>query len=146
MQGRLVNEMAEAKVTTMQQANKHLKKWVDWYNHCHVHSITKQIPNERYIRDDAFKSISRSIDLEQVFCLKYERTVKSDNTFQHEGITYQLKPNDYRISYAKAKVEIRIYLSKKLKVFYKNQQIGEFNYKLNKIKDLKTWGDILALH
>lgn len=40
MQDRLVNEMVTAKVKTIQEANKYLKKWIEWYNHCHLHSTT----------------------------------------------------------------------------------------------------------
>lgn len=146
MQGRLVNEMVEAKVTTIAEGNRHLKKWIEWYNHCHVHSITKQIPNERYLANDAFRRLPNDIDLEQIFCLKYERSVKADNTFQHEGQTYQIKANEYRISFAKAKVQIRIYLSGKLKIYYKNWEIGCFGYPpKNKPRQLRG-EDILALH
>lgn len=145
MQDRLIKEMETAKVTTIQQANKHLKKWVEWYNHCHIHSITKQIPNERYMAKTAFREVPGDIDLEQVFCLKYERAVKADNTIQHEGRTYQIKPNKYRICYAKAKVEVRVYLSRKLKIFYKNREIGSYIYKPSKNKGLQLRGDILAL-
>lgn len=145
MQDRMVREMETAQVKTIHQANKYLKKWVEWYNHCHVHSITKQIPNERYLTNDAFRPVPGNVDLEQVFCLKYERTVKADNTIQHEGRTYQIRPNEYRISYAKAKVEARVYLSGKMKIFYKKREIGSYDYKPNKNKNLQFRGDILAL-
>lgn len=146
MQGRLVNEMAEAKVTTIAQANRHLKKWIEWYNHCHVHSITKQVPNERYLANDAFRPLPKDIDLEQIFCLKFERSVKADNTFQHDGQTYQIKANEHRVSFAKAKVQIRIYLSGKLKVYYKQWEIGCFFYPpKNKPRQLRG-EDILLLH
>lgn len=129
MQDRLVNEMTTEKVRTIDEANKYLKKWVSWYNHHHVHSETKMIPQARYLKNNAFRKIPEGLNLEQIFCLKYTRDVKADNTFQLENTTYQIKPNDYRISYVKAKVEIRIYLNKKLKVFYKNQEIGCYRYK-----------------
>lgn len=148
MQDRLVNEMSTARVTTIDEANKYLKKWVKWYNHSHLHSVTKMIPHERYLKNNAFRKLPRNIDLEQIFCLKYEREVKADNTFQHEGVTYQIEPNDYRISYAKAKVEVRIYLNRKLKAFYKQQEIGCFRYRPKQPEGTfyrSTWGDILPL-
>lgn len=145
MQDRLVNELEEAGVKTIAEANKYLKRWVEWYNHAHVHSITKQIPNERYLANNAFRPLPGDVDLEQIFCLKYEHKVKADNTFQHEGRTYQIKRNEYRISYAKAKVEVRIYLSGIMKVFYKKQEVGRYRYKPCKNMQLPTGGDILAL-
>lgn len=145
MQDRLVRELETARITTISQANKALKRWVEWYNHCHLHSTTKMIPNERYLKNNIFRPLQGTIDLENIFCLKYDRTVKADNTISFEGKTYQIPKNDYRISFAKAKVEVRITLSSKLKVFYKNQEIGSFNYKPKETKRLPTGEDILAL-
>lgn len=146
MQDRLVNEMAEAKVKTIQEANAHLKKWIEWYNHCHVHSVTKQIPNERYLANNIFRPVPGDVSLEEIFCLKYDRTVKSDNTFQLDGRTYQIEKNEYRISYARAKVEVRVYLSGIVKVFFKQQNIGTCRYKGRENKYLLEREDILALH
>lgn len=126
MQDRLVKEMITAKVTTIDEANKYLKKWIRWYNTCHVHSVTKQIPKERLECKNAFQQLPDDLDLKSVFCLKYERQVKADNTFQYEGKTYQLRRNSKRFSFAKAKVDIRIDLAYKLHVFYKNEHIGSF--------------------
>lgn len=145
MQDRLVNELEEAGVKTIAEANKYLKKWIEWYNHAHLHSITKQIPNERYLAKNAFRPLPGDVDLEQIFCLKFEHKVKADNTFQHEGKTYQIKRNEYRISYAKTKVEVRIYLTGIMKVFYKKQEIGSYSYKPRKNIQLPGGGDILAL-
>lgn len=145
LQDRLVNELATAKVTTIHEANRHLKKWVEWYNHCHLHSTTKMIPNERYLKNNIFRPLPETIDLANIFCLRYDRTVKADNTISFEGKMYQIPKNDYRVSFAKAKVEIRITLSSKLKIFYKKQEIANFNYKPKGIKHLPTGEDILAL-
>jgi transposase InsO family protein len=145
MQDRLVKEMTTAGVQTIGEANKYLKKWIEWYNHCHVHSVTKQVPNERYLANDAFRPVPGDVDLEQVFCLKYERKVKADNTFQFEGKTYQIPKNEYRISYAKAKVEMRIYLSRIMKVFHERREIGCYRYKLPTFRGFQQAADILAL-
>lgn len=126
MQGRLVNEMSTAGVTNIHQANKYLRKWVSWYNHHHLHSVTKMTPQKRYLKNKAFRRLPKGLNLAQIFCLKYTREVKHDNTFQLEGQTYQIPPNPYRLCYAKTKVEIRIYLNKTMKVFYQNQQVGSF--------------------
>lgn len=146
MQDRLVQEMITAKVKTIEEANKYLKKWVHWYNHCHLHSTTGQMPQERYLaKPQGFRSLPKGIDLEKIFCLKYERQVKADNTFEFEGKTYQIPKNEYRISYARVRVEIRILLSKKVKVFHENREIGCYGYKPSDINKLKKWEDILAL-
>ena len=68
-----------------------------------------------------------------------------DNTFSFEGKIYQIRKNEERISYAKAKVDVRITLSSKLKVFYKNREIGCYDYKPKDIIRLPSGEDILAL-
>lgn len=148
LQDRLVNEMMTAKVATIDQANRYLRKWVDWYNRCHIHSMTKMIPQERCQRNNAFRKLPKGLDLEQIFCLKYKRDVKADNTLQLNGQTFQIEPSEYRLSYAKAKVEVRIYLNRKMKVFYKQQPIGTFRYRDYRPERTfyrGSWGDILAL-
>lgn len=145
MQDRLVNEMADAKVRTISQANKYLRKWVKWYNTKHLHSTTKQIPQERFLRNNAFRPLPGDVELNEIFCLKYERKVKADNTFQHEGKVYQIKRNEYRISYAKAKIQVRIYLSGKMKAFYDKREIGVYHYNPPKKLTLPSGEDILAL-
>lgn len=148
MQDRLVNEMITAKVATLEEANKYLKKWVQWYNRHHLHSVTKMVPWRRYRQNNAFRELPKGVDLEQIFCLKFTRDVKADNTFQLEGKIYQIEPNEYRISYAKAKVEVRIYLNRKMKVFYKQQPIGTFRYRDQRPGGAfyrSSWEGILAL-
>jgi transposase len=145
LQDRLVNEMETAGVTTIEEGNKFLKKWVDWYNQCHVHSVTKMVPNERYLRSNEFRALPSDCDLDQVLCLKHTRQVKGDNTFSLEGHTYQLKANEYRMNYIRVKIEIRVYMSGKMGVFYKKQKIGDFVYKTKNYKHLKLWEDIVAL-
>lgn len=145
MQDRLVNEMIVAKVKTIEEGNKYLKKWVDWYNHCHVHSITKMIPNERYMKSNSFRKLPKTTKLEEIFCLKYTRKVNADNTIKFEGKTYQIERNEYRISYARAQVEVRIYLNKTLKIIHGNRVIGTYLYKSKNNNRLSPGGDILAL-
>lgn len=149
LQDRLVNEMITAKVKTIAEANRYLKKWVAWYNGCHLHSTTGQIPITRYKANNAFQPLPENVDLRNIFCLKHERQVKADNTFSYEGIIYQLKASPKRVSFAKTTVEIRIDLSKKLHVWHKNDLIGSFpmgSKKHKLVKDLRSKEDILALH
>lgn len=146
MQDRLLNEMVTAKVKTIAEGNKYLKKWVKWYNHNHVHSTTKMIPNERFIKsEDRFRQLNDGINLNKVFSLRYERQVKADNTFSFEGRTYQLPKNKYRYCYARAKIELRLTMKQRLKVYYKKTLIADFSYKQKKNNSLTNRADILAL-
>jgi len=144
LQDRLINEMNTANVKNIDEANAYLKKFVNWYNHHHVHRVTKMIPQERLLLNNSFRPLPENIDLNEVFCLKYTRRVGNDNTIRFEGRTYQIQPNAFRLSYAKAEVEIRITMRHKLMVYYKNRVIGEFEYKPRNNKHLSLGGDILA--
>jgi hypothetical protein len=124
MQDRLVNELILSKVSSIDEANKVLQRWVAWYNSCHLHSVTKELPTVRFRKNAVFSALPKQLKLEDIFCIKHTRQVKADNTISYEKRIYQIEPNDYRISYAKAKVEIRINLAKKLKIFYKHHEIG----------------------
>ncbi len=146
MQDRLVNELILSKVTTIDEANKILQRWVAWYNTCHVHSVTKEVPAARIKNNSAFSKLPKKINLENIFCIKHTRLVKADNTISFEGKTYQIERNAHRISYAKAQVEIRINLARKLKIYYQNHEIGAFLYKLKEFKSLPTGEDILPLY
>lgn len=149
MQDRLVKEMTAEKVTTIHEANKYLRKWVRWYNNHHLHSETKMIPQERLLKNNAFRKLPQDLDLDQVLCLKYQRHVKADNTFDLHGETYQLRANEYRLSYAKTHVEIRIYMNQKMKVFFKKQPVGCVRYQKPNTPERTffrcTQEDILAL-
>lgn len=129
-------------MTTISEGNKYLRKWVTWYNHHHVHSITKMIPNECYLKNDGFQALPKGTRLSEVFCLKYLRQVKADNTFQLNGIPYQIPRNTHWISYARAQVEVRVYITGKMKIFYKGRPIADLRCKTNKNNPLE---DILAL-
>ena len=148
MQDRLVQEMITANVQDIHQANKYLKKWTRWYNHHHLHSTTKMIPEKRYQKNNAFRKLPKNIDLKEVFCLKYNRELKADHTFQLKGQTYQIYGDEYRISYALAKIEVRIYLNNKLKAYYKGRELKCSPYQTNQQKRTFCRGnkeDILAL-
>jgi transposase InsO family protein len=144
LQDRLLKEMAHQKVHTLQEANRSLKHFVTWYNTHWVHGTTHEIPLKRLRRNNAFRAIPKQLDLVQILCLKFSRVVKADNTIQMAGRTYQIPSNSYRISYAKAPVEARVYLDGKMQIFHKNRSVA-FYRKLNLNRPEKGLGDILAL-
>lgn len=148
MQDRLVQEMITEKVQDIHQANKYLRKWVKWYNRFHLHSTTKMIPEKRFQKNNAFRRLPKTLDLKEIFCLKQTREVKADHTFQLKGQTWQIEADEYRISYAKAKIETRIYLNKKLKAYYQGRELKCYPYNPNQQKGTFYRGtkeDILAL-
>ena len=116
-----------AKVNSLKVANRIIQGWRSWYNQ-RVHSITEQRPIDRHF-PSVFKPLSNDINLDDVFCFKYQRTVKTDNTFGFDNKTYQITHFTNRISYAKAKVELHVLPAKYIRVFYKDQLIQQFHFK-----------------
>jgi hypothetical protein len=87
MQERLLNALITAGVQTIAEANPYLNTWVVWYKQCHLHSITKMLPNERYRRSDAFRTLPVDIDLNESLCLKDTRKVRGDHPLAFAGHT-----------------------------------------------------------
>lgn len=116
-----------ANVRNLKVAHKIIQDWRGWYNK-RIHSITKQRPIDRH-EPSVFKPLPPDINLDDVFCFKYQRTVKSDNTFSFGNKTYQITHFKDRISYAKAEVELHVLPNRCIRVFYKDQFVQEFPFK-----------------
>jgi len=106
----------------------------------------------------AYGLLPEGLKLKEIFCLKEERTVAGDNTISYNGKLFQILPNEYRLSYVKAKVEVREYLDGSINIFYqakklkhkpilkertilKLNELGTINYLKTQIRV-----DILDLH
>lgn len=144
LQDRLLKEMAFRKVRTLEEANRDLRRFVGWYNSRWKHGTTGEIPSLRLAKNNGFKPLPQGFDLAQVLCLKYPRQVKADNTIQLDGQTYQIPPNAHRISYAKAKVEARVYLNGRMQIFHQNNPIASYK-QLKTINPDKGLCDVLVL-
>lgn len=117
-----------AKVRSLKVANKIIQDWRGWYNK-RIHSITGQRPIDRH-QPSVFKPLPLEINPDDVFCFKYQRTVKSDNTFSFDNKTYQISQFTNRISYAKAEIELHVLPGKCIRVFYKDQFVQQFPFKV----------------
>jgi AraC-like DNA-binding protein len=108
-------------------ANKFLYRFLaKWRTH-HIHSITKFRPIERHT-PSAFKPLPAGINLDNIFCFKWPRTVKDDNTFQFGNKTYQLTKFIPLRSYPYGKITVHIIPGKSLRVFYNGQFVQQFPY------------------
>lgn len=115
------------KVRNLKIANKIIRDWQGWYNK-RIHSMTGQRPIDRH-EPSVFKPLPSDINLDDVFCFKYQRTVKSDNTFSFSNKTYQISHFTNRISYAKAEIELHVLPGKCIRVFYKDRFVQQFSFK-----------------
>jgi len=61
---------------------------------------------------------------EEVFCLKHQRTVGSDNVVRFNNRRLQVQPGADRLSYARAKVTVHEGFDGQLAVYYKGQRLA----------------------
>ena len=115
-QDRLCSELRLYNVSTLEEANCYLKE--------------EFIPqhNRRFSRPpkeagSAYRPLPKGLKPTEIFCLKEERTVAGDNTISYKGKTFQILPNEYRISYVKAKVAVHEYLDGSIHIFYQGKKL-----------------------
>ncbi len=114
-QDRLVPEMRLRGITTMAEANRYLKHEFlpDHLLHFGVEPENPQ---------SAFRYIAPTVDLNQIFCLKYPRKIMKNHTISWNDKIYDVIPPD-GICIAGHSLEIRIYHSGTMAAFYRNQRV-----------------------
>jgi len=84
-------------VTSLIQANKILQEEVvGYYNECHVHEQTLEIPEKRWKKAleegrSVLKDIPAQTDLDRIFALHYPRRVRNDGSISFGGQTFFLE-------------------------------------------------------
>jgi len=73
-----------------------LDELVHFYNTRRTHEETQEIPLERWNkalkeRRSTLRHLPNNINLDTIFSLHFQRTVKSDGCFSFQGTTYRLK-------------------------------------------------------
>ena len=128
-QDRLCSELRLHKVSTPQAANRYLTKaFIPKYNRKFA-----RLPREK---GSAYRRLPKGLDLSNIFCIKEERTVASDNTISYKAKTYQILPSSYRISFVKAKVMVHEHLDSSIHIFFKEQELRHKQVQKNKQKAL----------
>jgi len=99
LQDRLVKELREAQVTTREQANQLLVRFLPSFNaRFSVHAAEP---------GSAYRPWPPHLQRQDVFSLKHHRKVKNDNTISFDGKPLQIPPGPDRLSYARATVEVQ---------------------------------------
>ena len=70
---------------------------------------------------ECYRAMAAAIDLDTLFCFKYQRTVGMDNTVRFGGERLQLLPGPRRSSWARAIVEVQERLDGSLAIYYHGQ-------------------------
>ena len=126
-QDRLCSELRLHNISTQEEANRYLgEKFIPKHNQ--MFSRTAKEPGS------AYKSLPKGLSLKEVFCLKVERVVAGDNTISYQGKIFQILPNEYRLSYCKAQVEVHEYLDGSLNIFYQGKRLTHKPISKKKIK------------
>lgn len=88
--------------------------------------------NQRFMKtptspESAYRTVPKGVDLKEIFCLKFERQVQNDHIIGFEGQQYKILQDPYRASYARAKVEVRVYPDHSVKAFYQGRLLRTQN-------------------
>src|SRR3970040_2323038 len=101
------------------------------------------------------QGLPKELNLESVFSIKEQRTVMADNTISYKNRIFQILPDKYRISFAKAKVTVEKRLDGSINIKYKDQYLNIKEISSGETKRIKTntlplenllRGDIFSLH
>lgn len=125
---RHIDEIPKDVSGAIKYANKFLYRFLTHWRTHHIHSITKFRPVERHT-PSVFKPVPAGINLDDMFCFKWERLVKKDNTFQFSNRTYQLTKFIHKNAYPYGKIMVYVIPGKSLRVFYDGQFIQQFPYR-----------------
>jgi len=115
-QDRLVSELRLAGARDISQANRVLAEYLPRHNHRFMVSASQP--------GSAYRPTPPGFIPEEVFCLKYQRTVGADNVVRFKGHRLQIQPGMNRASYARARVTVHEGFDGTLAVYYKGERLS----------------------
>jgi len=118
-QDRLPKELAAHGITTMDEANIYL-------NHVYQPAFNAEFMQTASEQGTAFIPwIGMNID--DILCEQYDRTVNPDNCVSFEGKKLQIPPDKYRCHYVKAHVRVHLYTDGSLAVFHGPRKLADYD-------------------
>lgn len=121
MQDRLIKDLRRHGINNINKANMYIKRhWLPF--------ARKRWGKPPLDPKDAFIPYVGK-DLDYIFAIYHERTVTASNTISFKNLTLQIKPNDYRYSYAKCRVAVLEHIDGSLSITYGNQVVGKYDLK-----------------
>jgi len=118
-QGRLPQELAAHNITTMDAANRYLKK-------VYQPAFNKEFKKEPLEEGSAFVPWVGT-NIEDTLCEHQERTVSSDNCVSFDGIILQIPPDKYRCHYIRVKVKVHRYTDGSLAIFHGPRKLADYD-------------------
>jgi hypothetical protein len=119
LQGRVVNELRCAGISTLEAANAYLR---DRYLPTHNESFSRPPRDE----ESAFVAAGE-VDLDEIFVVEDVRAVAKDNTVTFDGVVMQLGAQPGRRSWAGAHVTVRRHLDGSHAIWRGTQLLGRFD-------------------
>ena len=118
-QGRIPKELALYGITTMEVANRYLADvYRPAFNAEFMHPATEN--------DSAFVPLGQ-VNLDDILCEQYQRTVTADNCVSFEGKTLQIPANRYRCHYVKVRVRVHRYTDGSLAIFHGPRKLADYD-------------------
>ena len=119
LQGRIPQELRLRGIKTLKEANQYLKtEYLKEHN--------KRFARKPEKKGSAFIKVPKTIDLNKIFCFKYERTVNKDNTISFQNRVLQIGPSELRVSFSKCKVTVYKHLDDSISIGYGPHMIAYY--------------------
>jgi len=115
-QDRLVAELRLKEITCLSEATHYL-------NHHFIPSYARRFGVQPEEKQPAWRDIPQGLELKNILCRRFQRTVTNDNTISVQGHRIQLLPTPLRLHFVKAKVEVNHWVDDSWHVFH--PQAGE---------------------
>jgi len=119
LQGRIPQELRLRGIKTLREANIYLKKE-------YLKEHNRRFARKPEKKGSAFMPVPKTVDLDKIFCLKYERTVNNDNTISFKNRILQIGPSELRVSFAKCRVTVYEHLDGSISIGYGPHMLGYY--------------------
>jgi hypothetical protein len=120
LQDRLVKEMREREISTIEEANQYAPKFIEKFN--------KKFGVEPRLKEDAHRALGEEKDTEELFSYYQTRSLSKNLGFQYKNVLYQVQGSKMCYGLRKATVTILEDLNGKIKVSYKGKTLEVVPY------------------
>jgi len=114
-QDRLVSELRLKGIDNEKEATEYL-------NQKFIPSYCSRFAVEPEEKQSAWRALPARVDLRNILCKRFQRTVKNDNTISVDGTPLQLLPTRSRLHFAKAKVDVNLWADGSFHVFHPKEE------------------------
>ncbi|MGB2764258.1 MAG: ISNCY family transposase [Candidatus Aminicenantaceae bacterium] len=114
LQDRLIKEMRLKKISTKQEANRFLKKYLPIYNE-RFSKVARQ-------KGDLHRALPEEVDLREIFCIKATRTINNGYIVKYRGRMFLI--DNPSIAMRRRKVEVREHFDGEITIKFNGRYLG----------------------